>query len=819
MQKPPDSRPETDPPVLNGALVERVDALTAWMDEMETRVHATVAVTGDRKTAKELRRAIEALSKRDPKFEERLTNKVDVVADRLETLARTVSTTAATLAAKDGELAGIRRELGEGHTRVETVIAELRRAVEGVGLEEHGRAPASPSEPAALRKGEVRRLDGLSGKVDALAQRLDMFGTTLATTAAGLAGREGDIAALRRRLDDDNARIEAAVSDLRRAVDPTPLAELRLGVKELSDEASAFKRTSQRRHDGVSAKVESVTDRLESVATTVAATAADLSVRESEIVALRAAFDDESARVDSLLSKLHRATSALSDQLPNVDGFAERGAVDELRAKIDNLDGQLGSLDAIVTATSTGQADRALEIARLSKRFTDGSSKVEGLVRELQSALESMPEPGRDPELESRVDELAEHVDAIKVELERLGTASSEQVAEGTSRAGVLERLLAELAERLDGVERDRSAAAAEVARVSAAWAEEREWVRRQLEELPPAPAGAPHTLEGVSPQIDELISRLDAMERDRVKVSAEVAGAYELLHAERESLQTQLDELAARLAKPVASVAGDASDPLLAELADKLDSVERNEAAVASEVAHAAAFWASSLGSIERRLDKVEAARSDGLPHLDAGSELAPRLEAIERTGAAATAEIARLAEARAADRLSLEARLDEVATQLQEAERGGRGAARPSSEDEVAQLRVLVDGLRMRLASSERGLAALAGSHEFVARLDDVTARLDLMERTGDIVVASSLPVPGDGRFRLELRGLELRMEHAEAAARENREAVLTQLERLASRIEWRLQRLESDQTGPSYDHAAAADARVVPIRSNEL
>ena len=243
MQKPPDSRPETDSPVqgsANGTLVERVDALTAWMDEMETRVHATVAVTGDRKTAKELRRAIEALSKRDPKFEERLTNKVDVVADRLETLARTVSTTAATLAAKDGELAGIRRELGEGHTRVEAVIAELHRAVEGAGLDERGRrTPSSPSEPRASGKGDVRRLDGLSGKVDALAQRLDMFGTTLATTAAGLAGREGDIAALRRRLDDDNARIEAAVSDLRRAADPTPLAELRLGVKELSDEASA----------------------------------------------------------------------------------------------------------------------------------------------------------------------------------------------------------------------------------------------------------------------------------------------------------------------------------------------------------------------------------------------------------------------------------------------------------------------------------------------------------------------------------------------------------------------------------------------------
>jgi len=786
MPKPARSRTTSDSPVQGGSegtLVERVDALTTWMDEMETRVHATVAVTGDKKTAKELRRAIEALSKRDPKFEQRLTNKVDVVADRLETLAKTVSTTATALVAKDGELAGLRRELGEGHTRVEVIVSELRRAVEGANFGERGRA-AAPSEPRASRKGDDRRLEGLSGKVDALAQRLDTFGTTLATTAAGLAGREGDIAALRRRLDDDSARTEVAVAELRRIVDPTPLAELRLAVKELSDDASAVKRTGQRRHDEVNAKVDALTGRLDAIATSVAATAADISARASEALTLQTAFDGESARVDALLSKLHQATGALSDQLASLDGFAERGAVAELSAKIDSCDAQLRSLDALVAATSTGQDHKELEIAELSKRFTDGSSKVEGLVRELQGALGSMPEPTRDPELESRIDELAENIDAITAELDRLASSSNERVEAGASGTLAFEQVLAEVAVRLDGVERDRDAAAAQVAHVSAAWAEEREWVRRQLEELPAAQAGAPHALEDVSPQIDELVSRLDALERNRANVDSV------------------------------------GSERPLSDLADKLDSIERGGAAVASEVAHAAAFWASALGSIEERLDKVEATRSHAPSTIGAGSdrlyaELAARLEAIERTGAAVPAEIARLAEAGASDRLALEARLDEVARQLQEVERSGRGAARQGSEDDVAQLRVLVDGLRTRLGSSEK---ELAGSHEVVARLDDVTERLNMMERTGDIVVASSVPVPGDGRFRLELRGLELRMEHAEAAARENREAVLTQLERLASRIEWRLQRLESDQTGTSYDHAAAGGARVVPIRSNE-
>jgi hypothetical protein len=83
----------------------------------------------------------------------------------------------------------------------------------------------------------------------------------------------------------------------------------------------------------------------------------------------------------------------------------------------------------------------------------------------------------------------------------------------------------------------------------------------------------------------------------------------------------------------------------------------------------------------------------------------------------------------------------------------------------------------------------------------------------------------VASGGRFRLEIRALELRLEHAEAAARENREAVLLQLERLASRIEWRLHRLETvetvDTAGPPYSEpqAATAGAQVVHIRGSDV
>ena len=103
------------------------------------------------------------------------------------------------------------------------------------------------------------------------------------------------------------------------------------------------------------------------------------------------------------------------------------------------------------------------------------------------------------------------------------------------------------------------------------------------------------------------------------------------------------------------------------------------------------------------------------------------------------------------------------------------------------------------MRLASHEQELAALVGERESGSRVEELARRLDALERA-PLVIAGAVdgsPVAGDGRFRVELRALELRAEVAEAMARESREAVLVQLERLAARVDWRFQRLEAEST----------------------
>jgi len=871
VHQPPDSEAGSEQPARSteDVLADRVEALSAWITEIDTRVHATVAVTGDRKTARDLRRAIEALSKRDPKFEDRLTNQVQVVADRLTTLGKTVNTTAASLAAKDGEIATLRRELQEGNARIEEVVAELRRTVDTAGANEVRRMIAARSEERPQRKGDDRRVDGLSGKVDVFAQRLDTLAGTVATTAAGLAGREGELAALRRKLDNDTARVEAAIGELRTSVDPTPVLELRQTVKTLSDETSALKRSSRRGLDGVSSRVDTLARHLDSLVKTVGTTAAGIAEKEGEIAALRSSFDEENARLDSLVVKLHQAIGELSSQVAAVEGFADRdtvGALDDrlggLTDKVETFAGRLDALGSTVTAATKDHADNKLELAALSRRFEEANSRIGVVVDDLNSALEAR---GRDASV---------------------GSAE-------------VERRIGEVAHRIDALEQSGASAAAEVARRFEATDEERESIAEAARGLEDRITGMSGQVEDLAAQLDALASTVDATAKADAGKEAEVAAltrrfetasarvdvlvgdlrtALETLPEPRvdPEFETRFDgleqdvrgfasqvqqvEAATSTAWKVAAAASADVELHLAQVTRQLEALEQGRAALAAEAARASEAWTEErawvreqlevvashadvrheLAELNARLaviegDRERVARTEAAPHVDevterGFAELAGRLDAMERDREAVAAELAGVRESWGSDRSSLESRLGEVARQLGEVARqlaeveSAAASSTPesaSSEREIWRVRDLVDGLRTRMASSEQKLAALAGSREVDARLDELTWRLDSLENTaGSITAPSSPPLPGEGRFRLELRGLELRMEHAEAAARENREAVLMQLERVASRIEWRLQRLEAVETGAAYQPAGGFGpvGQVVPIRGTE-
>jgi uncharacterized phage infection (PIP) family protein YhgE len=696
-------------PADHSELSERVDALAAWIKELDAQLHASTAV-GDSKTLKELAKALEAWNKHDPKLEERVTNRVDVLADRLATLAGTVNVTAAALAGKDGEIANLRRELQEGTARIEAVVRELRESGSGRDVAELRNAVAELSRDRKSRSSD-KQVEAISGDVDVLAQRLDTLSKTVSTTAAGLAGREGELASLRARLEEGDARAVSLVGELRESL------------------------------EALSRHVAGLGDRS----------------RDPQTLQL----------------------------------FTSR--LDDLTAKVEQLAKGLGAVSTSVATATESLTATELELTAVNRRFEEASARVDGMIRELHETVASLPDTGSiDAEVDERLQALGRQVDGVAEHLSQLEAAIAsrwdDQAAAATAE---VEQLVGEVSRRLAELERDRDAATSELDRSTEAWAEERTWVRGQLDALASALAET-QVDESVEPKLQELASRLAAIEAGHAAVEAEVARVAELWGAARDELRSELDALATTLSAQVVSGAtaneSAATEEFLAELAKRLDAMEREGTAAAAEIARREAFWAAEIGSLETRIDEIA----------DAAVEAAPA----------------------PADR-GTELRVEELARRIEAIERDRSQAATGSAAEaeELRDIRVLMNGLRMRLASSEKELAALSNSGDVVSRLDDISLRLGSLERSNATFQSAPAPVPGDGRFRVELRGLELRMEQLEAAARENRDAVLMQFERLASRLQWRLQQLELESADAGYSTKAAPKplGQVVPIRGD--
>ncbi len=778
-------------------LSERVDALAVWIKELDAQLRASSTV-GDPKALKELAKALEAWNKHDPKLEQRLTNRVDVLADRFATLAGTVNVTATSLAGKDGEIASLRRELEEGTARIESVVRDLRQAG-GSDLTELRKTVA---ELASERKSGASdsRVDAISGEVDVLAQRLDTLSKTVSTTAAGLSGREGELTTLRAQLEETDARAGTLVIELRESIDA--LSRQVASLEDSSGNAASIDQYENYVRD-LAGHVEHLTENLDAVSASVATATESIAANELELDAFTQRFEAASAHVDGLIVELQATVSALPSAgtiAPEVEDHLQH-----LGQRIDDVTGQLAELEATITTHwhegATSEAAIEHELAQVSQRLADIEQDRDAALTALDQASATWAE--------ERV--------WVRGQLEQLAVAVDDARADGT-----LEPRLQELAARVEAMEAGHESVTAEVARAAAAWDAERDELRIELEAL----AGEVNAVPGKSESahaaivglVDELTQRLDSLEQEKAAVATEIGRAQELAarveameaghesvtaevaraaaawDAERDELRIELEALAREVSAlpapaPTRSESEDAAIVgLLDQLTQRLDSLEQEKAAVATEIGKAQELWASEIGALEARLNDVAAASpSPGIASTPSAEsveqmrELARRLEAVEneRETTPDTAAVA----------------------------------------DELQDLRVLINGLRMRVTSSEKELATLSSQEDIVSRFDDISLRLASLERASIAYAAApARPVPGDGRFRVEMRGLDQRMEQLEAAARENRDAVLAQFERLASRLQWRLQQLELESTDAGYSTKAAPTSRgrVVPIRS---
>lgn len=103
------------------------------------------------------------------------------------------------------------------------------------------------------------------------------------------------------------------------------------------------------------------------------------------------------------------------------------------------------------------------------------------------------------------------------------------------------------------------------------------------------------------------------------------------------------------------------------------------------------------------------------------------------------------------------------------------------------------------MRLAYHEKTVSDLAGSKGVVQRLDELSVRLDqlsaivMAQQTGMLAPAGESWAMPPAQLA-ETSGILSRLDEADRQRSQSREKMLEQMEKIATRMDWRLQRLEA-------------------------
>lgn len=265
---------------------------------------------------------------------ERLAGRVQVLAERVDTLAQTVATASSASARTDGEIAVLRRELDSGLAHVG---AEAAKGRSEAGADEIRELRAQLSALAADRAktADAKRIDDLSGKVAVLAQRVDTLAATVATAAASVAGRDGEVAALRRQLEQ-GGRAAPALDD-------------RL-VRRVQDAVSASATTSMR--------VEHQREQLE---------------------ALIGRMETRDGEVRSALAELRDLLAGLAPRLAALEAMAEQRSRVDVSARLEELAGRLEAL-------SERRGAEAPELRRATSLLPTAVRALESTVEQLGQA-------------------------------------------------------------------------------------------------------------------------------------------------------------------------------------------------------------------------------------------------------------------------------------------------------------------------------------------------------------------------------------------------------------------------------------------------
>ena len=304
--------------------------------------------------------------------------------------------------------------------------------------------------------------------------------------------------------------------------------------------------------------------------------------------------------------------------------------------------------------------------------------------------------------------------------------------------------------------------------------------LRATIETLAARPAGNPEELDRVDGRLDDLARQIDDLTRSLASLlEAQPAGVSHELLTEVEN------RIEARLEARVDSRLADLPTP-------------------APQTIDIEAISGGIEARLQERLSAELTARPDA-PPTDPG-----------RSTDDLAADLARNAELWYAGRAALEARLEELEVRVaarpaQVAASGGDGGGAELVphvfEQEVERVLMAVERLGLHLSEHDRALAELMGRRGS-SRVEELAARIDELETYGIAAGAAPASPTADGApapvsmadtrdLRGELRSLARQVTDLEDSSKTDREKFLTQLERMASSIDWRIRRIESGET----------------------
>jgi chromosome segregation ATPase len=343
-----------------------------------------------------------------PTFDSERGADTSVLESRIESLAAWV-----------GELES-RVRTTELATVDEAGARELRRALEAIASHDPDLGPK------------------LEDKIAVVGERLETLSSALASTASALAAKDGEIAELRRRLDEHERRLEV-MATAGSPSDHGARDDVRRALAELSARVEALQESEGRRRDdleGLAARLASSDEHLRSLADDLRRQLEEVASQPRTPAEERlAALEERLAALEHAAAEGEPSAAELARQRAQLEGLRMRVAAAErelasvssserLPERIDEVARRLSALEPVIGLHGTG----VLGLGVPSPLLEAGRSSAE--LRALELRLERAEAAERETRLEllAHVERLAQRIE------ERL--ASLRGPAEGADPSG-----------------------------------------------------------------------------------------------------------------------------------------------------------------------------------------------------------------------------------------------------------------------------------------------------------------------------------------------------------------------------------------------